>query len=101
MRVGEKNESSIKYRKKIFKEPDIQPITYEPNDWVMVKNSKNARNNFGATWVGPYQVSSKIGENCYVVNKGGIDLNIHVDDIRKRQTHVQEANLDPRPEPPN
>ncbi|KAG5891625.1 hypothetical protein JTB14_037137 [Gonioctena quinquepunctata] len=81
---------------------DVQPINFEPGEWVIVRNSENAKGNFGATWVGPYQVSAKIGEICFIVNKGGVDLNVHEDDIRKAPApRAGQANLDPRPESPD
>nr|XP_023022295.1 uncharacterized protein LOC111510605 [Leptinotarsa decemlineata] len=98
-RIEEAQQSSRAYRSKRFPDRDKVPtVTFAPGQWVLCRNyDRKARKNFGTTWTTSCQVRRQLGPSTYVVNKGGIDRVIHVDDLRPAPSPREgQEHLDPR-----
>ncbi|KAG5861811.1 hypothetical protein JTB14_029360 [Gonioctena quinquepunctata] len=82
---------------KLFPHQDDPCTSFEPGQWVLCRNPKQAQGNFGQTWVGPCLVQRQVGENCYVVLKGGAEWKIHVDDLcAAPDPREGQEEIDPR-----
>nr|XP_023027779.1 uncharacterized protein LOC111515809 [Leptinotarsa decemlineata] len=97
-RIERANQMAERYRERIFPNRDEQPkANFRPGDWVLCRNSELIRKNFGQTWSVPSRVIRKLGVNTYIVNRGGQDRTIHINDLRLAPPpRPGQDHLDPR-----
>ncbi|KAJ8912002.1 hypothetical protein NQ315_003538 [Exocentrus adspersus] len=72
------------YARNLFPEPREAGTEFAPGSQVLTRVwTKPADGNpFHATWTGPHQVITRHGNNTYTVERDGLQVRIHVDDLR-------------------
>ncbi|KAJ8912411.1 hypothetical protein NQ315_013478 [Exocentrus adspersus] len=72
------------YARNLFPEPMEAGTEFAPGSQVLTRVwTKPADGNpFHATWTGPHQVITRHGNNTYTVERDGLQVRIHVDDLR-------------------
>ncbi|KAJ8970558.1 hypothetical protein NQ314_001160 [Rhamnusium bicolor] len=72
----------VVFQRNLYPEPREASTTFQPGDEVMVRNFKDARESLDPTWTGPHRVIGKRGDNTYDVERDGMQVPLHIDDLR-------------------
>lgn len=73
-----------RYREGRYANDDPMPITYHPNELVLIKSHPLSDKPFAARWLGPYPVVRTAGPTAYWIQRGGgSPVKYHLDQLRR------------------
>lgn len=82
-RLDHIRERQDKYRRKYVNPDDQPPVMFQQGDEVLMKELRPARDNaFHPVWVGPCTVVQIISDVIYMVERDGMIVKVHLDDLR-------------------